>query len=136
AAGGAAQPGVAAGGAVPTRTPYGVRELGDALEVCPFDPLYDKLRDPVTARDLRRRIPIVVDEVDQDLAAVAGVDRTRGVEHRHTQPAGQPRPRMHQPDVPLRQGDGDARTHQRAGAGGELDVLGRDQVGTGVARVG
>src|SRR5205814_1920 len=48
------QPGVAAGGAVAAGTPHRVGQLVDALEVCPFDALHDKLRDPVTPGDLGR----------------------------------------------------------------------------------
>ena len=35
----------------------GVRQLVDDVELCPLDPLHDKLRDPVTPGDLRGRRP-------------------------------------------------------------------------------
>jgi hypothetical protein len=51
-------------------------------------------------------------------------------------PGGQPRARVHQCDVPLGQGERDPRGHQDPLARGEDDVLGRDQVGSGIAGMG
>src|SRR2546421_6083286 len=95
------QPGVAAGGTVPTRAPYRVWQVVDAPEVGPFDALHDKLRNPVTTRNLPDPVPVVVDQIDHDFAAVAGVDRTGRVEHRDNEPGGQARAGMHQADVPV-----------------------------------
>ena len=75
------------------------RQLVHNVKVCPLHPLYDKLSDPVTADDPGRLHRIVVDQVDHDLAAVAGVDRARRVEHRDAEPRGQTRSRVHQSHV-------------------------------------
>src|SRR5689334_23793964 len=94
--------------AVATGAPGGVGEFVDDDEVCPLDALNHKLGNPVTTGYFRGDHPIVVDEVDQDFATVSGIDRTGRVEHGHAEPVGQPRARVHQPDVAVRQGDGDA----------------------------
>src|SRR5689334_22828268 len=79
---------VPAGGAGATGAPDGVVEGVDHLEHGSLHPLDDQLGDAVAARDLDGPFPVVVDQEDQNLAAVAGVDRTGRVEHRHTQPGG------------------------------------------------
>jgi hypothetical protein len=96
----------------------------------------DELGDAVPPGDLDRVGPVVVDQDHEDLAAVAGVDRTGRVEHRHTEPGGQAGARVDQTHVTVRNGQGDPGPHRRAGAREQLDLLGRDQVGAGVTRVG
>ncbi len=101
--------GVSAGGAVPTR--HRARESGSSSTT------WNWARSTRCTTSCAMRSPreifagasrVVVDQVDQDLAPVAGVDRAGRVEHRHAEPGGQAGARVHQPDVPLGQRDGDA----------------------------
>ena len=82
------------------------------MKVCTLHPLYDKLRDSVTSGDFRNFHPIVIDQDHHDLATIAGVDRARGVKHRHAEPGGQARSWVDQADVPVWQLDRDAGRHR------------------------
>lgn len=109
---------------------------GDFVERSAGDLLDDELCDAVPSpyRDRRRRIG--VDEVHQDLPAVAGIDGTGRVEHRDAGPGGQARPRVHErrPTVGQRQrhpgGD------QGTLTGLEDDIRSGDQVRARVTGVG
>ena len=87
-----------------------------------FHPLDDQLGDPVAPAQHDRLGRVGVEQRHADLAAVAGVDRSGGIDHGQAVAYGQSRARVHQSDVPERQGQRDAGRHQGAFARGQRDV--------------
>ena len=77
-----------------------------------------------------------VDQADQDLAPVAGVDRAGGVHDADAVPGGEPGTRVHEARVALGQRDGHPGAHQPSLPRLEHEVLGGDQVGAGIVGVG
>jgi hypothetical protein len=124
---------VATGRTVPPGAPGRLGKLFGAVKVCTLYPLYDKLRDSVTARDGGDRCRIVIDQHDHDLAAVSGVDRTRCVQDGDPEAGGESGPWVDQADVAVREFDRDpGRDERPATARSDLDIGGGVQVGAGV----
>ena len=69
--------------------------------------LHDELRDPVPAADHDGLVPVVVDQGDLDLAAVAGVDGAGGVDDGQPVAGGEPGAGVQEAGVPGGDGDGD-----------------------------
>lgn len=113
-------------------TAFGHRECGDIHEADVFDALHDQLRDPVAPVDPDGLVPIVVDEHDLDLTAIACVDGSRRVDDREAVAQRQTRPRVNEGGEARGQGDRDARRHQCPLTGRDGDVDRRDQIGTGI----
>ena len=79
---------------------------------------------------------IGVEQVDEQLAAVAGVDEPGRVDDRDAVLRGEPRARLHEAGVPLGDRDGEPGRDERALTGRELDTVAGAEVEPGVARVG
>jgi len=101
-----------------------------------FDPLHQQLGDPITAVHHNRLDRVEIDQRDLDLAAIARVDGARTVDDRKPNPRSQSRAGVNQTDHPERDGDRDARPHQGAPPGVQLDVFGAVEIHPGVAVVG
>ena len=84
-------------GTMTSLTPLRGRKRIGLDELSDTDLLEDELGDAVAGRDGEARRRVEVDEVDEDLAAVAGVDRAWGVDDRDPVPRRQPGARMDQP---------------------------------------
>ena len=89
----------------------------------------------LAAAQLHRLGRVEVDQQHLDLTAVAGVHGAGRVDDGDAVPGGQPRARVHETAVPLRQREGDPGRHQRALPRREHDVDRGVQVGAGVAGV-
>ncbi len=122
--------------AVATVTPRCLTQRLGFHERGEFHPLHHQLRDPVSAADMYCRTGIVVDEANLDLTPVSGIHSTWGVHDRKTGPNGETRPRVNQSDGALREGDGDARTHENPLAGLDRHINRGEQVSPGVAWMG
>lgn len=121
---------------MPAGSPVGVGQFVDAVEVCPLNPLNDKLRNTVAARDLGGPAGVMVHQVHEDLSPVPGIDCPGRVQHRDTKFDRQPGPRMDQPDEAIGKRHGDPGTDELALARRDLGILGREKVGPGVTRMG
>ena len=124
-----------AGGSVATGSAHSIGKVVDDVEVCPLHTLDHKLGNSVTTGDLGRYHPIVIDQVHQDFAPVAGVDGPGRVDDRHAQLRGEPGARVHQPTYP----SGSAiaipvRTSARS-PGPSSTSCAAYEIGAGVARV-
>jgi hypothetical protein len=106
------------------------------MEQRSFDALDYQLRDPVSAAEADRVVPVRVQQGHLDLPAVTRVDGPRRVHQRYPVLGGQPGAGMHERRVPVGQGYRDPGPHQGPFARPELDVLGRRQVRARVARMG
>ena len=100
------------------------------------DLLDDKLGNPVTSRDGETLIRVGVDQVDQDLAAVARVHRARRIQHGDAVPGGEARTRVDEGGKPRGQRDGHTGRNQRTLSRSEEHRLSGIQVGAGITRVG
>jgi hypothetical protein len=118
-------------GTVPPGTPRGRGKFPDDVEVCPLNTLHDKLRDAVASPN-RHRTATMIDEIDQDLAPISGVDRSRSVEDRDAAAGGKSGPRMHQSHAPFREGDRDAGRNECPLSRIDRHILDRSQIGAGV----
>ena len=92
-------------------------------------------------RSPRRRVTALlavrVEQGDLDLAAVAGVDRARGVDDRDPVPRREARAGVHEGGVAVRAGRSPRRSGRSpAPAAGATTSIARDEVGAGVAGVG
>ena len=87
-----------------------------------------ELGDPHPRLDDERLARVGVEQVDLQLAAVAGVDEARRVDDRDAVLRGEARARLDEAGVPLRDRDGEAGPDERALAGRELDALARGEV--------
>ena len=101
-----------------------------------LDPLHQQLRDAIAAMHDDRRGWVEVDQRDLDLATIARVDGARAVDDRKPNAGRQSRARVNQPDHSVRDGDRNARGHQGALPGRQLDVFCAVEVHAGVAVVG
>jgi len=101
-----------------------------------LDALHQQLGDPVTALDDDRRRRVEIDQRDFDFATITGVDGAWTVDDRKPNARSQSGSWVHQPNHPVRDGDGDAGGHQRAVAGRQLDVLGAVEIHPRVTVVG
>jgi hypothetical protein len=106
------------------------------MEQRSLDALNYQLRDPVSAAEADRAVPVRVQHGHLDLPPVARVDGPRRVHQRHPVLGRQAGAGMHERRVPVGQGDRDPGPHQGPFARPELDVLGRRQVRARVARMG
>ena len=100
-----------------------------------LDPLHQQLGNPVAAVHVDRRVWVEVDQRNLDLTTVARIDGARTVDDRKPHAGSQSRARMDQTDHPVGDGDRDARAHQGAMPGCQLDIFGAVQVDTGIAVV-
>ena len=101
-----------------------------------LDPLHQQLGNPVAAVHVDRRVRVQVDQRNLDLSTVARVDGARTVDDRKSHAGRQSRAGVDQADHPVRDGDRDARAHQGAMPGRQLNIFGAEQVDPGVAVVG
>ena len=81
-------------------------------------------------------LAVGVEQHDPELAAVAGVDEPGRVDDRDPVPRREPRARLDEAGVALRDRDREAGADDRALARAELDALARGEIEPGVARVG
>ena len=100
------------------------------------DPLDDKLGDPIAPEDLECLVGVGVEHVDQDLAAVACVDRARCVHQGYPMFGSQPRARVDKRCIAGRKSNGHAGRYQRSLTRRKTDVVAGVKVGAGIPRVG
>jgi hypothetical protein len=100
------------------------------------DPLDNELGDPVPASDGESLLGVGIEQVDQDLAAVARVHRAGSIHHGDAVAGSQPRARVYERGIPGGQGDGNTCRNQGTLPRGKDHVLSGMQVRAGVARVG
>jgi hypothetical protein len=100
------------------------------------DPLNHQLGDPVAPADGERLVDVGVEQVDQDLAAVARVNRAGCVDHGNPVIGGQPRARVYERGIPRGQGDSHTSGNQSALTRSEAHVRAGVQVRSRVAGVG
>ena len=97
---------------------------GTAVEHGVLHLLDDQLGDPVAAPQLYGLAAVEVHEVDQDLPAVAGVDRTGRVHDGHAEPRREAGAGVHEACVPIRQRDRHPGADGAALPRGQHDVVG------------
>jgi hypothetical protein len=122
-------------GAEAAHASLGVGELVDDDELDGRDREHDELRDPHSRLDHERLTGVGVEQVDQQLAAVARVDETRRVDDRDPVLRRQARPRLNEARVPLRDRDREPRGDERPLARREDDAFAGGEVEAGVALV-
>jgi len=114
----------------------GLVERRDLDQVDQFDPLHQQLGNPVAAVHHDRLDRVEIDQRDLDLAAIARVDGARAVDDRKPYPRSQSRARVNQADHSERNGDRDARSHQRTPPRIQFDVFRAVEIDPSVAVVG
>src|SRR2546430_10471638 len=96
----------------------------------------DELGDPHSRLYEERFRAVGVQQHDPDLAAVAGVDQARRIDHGDAVPRGEPRAWLDGAGVALRNRNRQTGAYHRPLPRAELDALASGQVEAGVARVG
>lgn len=124
------------GGPVPTCAALGVRQCRAFTKDRRGHWLDNQLGDSVTSAERYRRDRVEVDQVYQDLAAVASVDGAWRVDQSHPVSSGQSRPRMDKARIAVWQCNGDARACQHPLSWCQVHILGEGQVGAGITGVG
>src|SRR5450759_1309013 len=122
-------------GSVSIVPPLTARKRPNFHEMGLADPLDDELGDPVTCRNGEPLLGIRVEQVDQDLAAVARIHCAGRIQHRDAVPGSQPRARVNEGGIPGGQGDRNTGRNQGALPRSEEHVLSGIQVRSGVTRV-
>lgn len=97
-----------------------------------LDALHQQLRDTVAAVHDNRVVRIKIDQRDLDLTTVASVDGTGSVDDRKPYPRSQTGSRMHQPHGARRDRNSYTGAHQRPPCGGQFDILGAEQIDSGI----
>jgi hypothetical protein len=97
--------------------------------------LNHKLGNPVTSPELYRVLGIGVQQNHLDLATVPRVDSARRIDDRQPEPGSQSRARMHEPCVPIWQGDAHAGADCGPLARLQIQVRSEVQITTRIARV-
>jgi len=115
------------------RPPFGVRQLVHLYEGRVLETLEHQLGDALTSGQAQRLGQIMVDDDHFDLTAVARVNGARGVHQAETGSGSKARPRVDECGVALRQRDRDSSRQYGALPWPELEILGRHDVGTGIA---
>lgn len=92
----------------------GLVERRDLDQLDQLDPLHQQLGDPIATVHHDRLGRVEVDQRNLDLAPIAGVDGTRAIDDRKSNPRSQSRARVHQADHS--EGDGDSQTRPYQGA--------------------
>jgi hypothetical protein len=93
-----------------------------------FYPLNHKLGNPVTSPELYRVLGIGVQQNHLDLATVPRIDSARRIDDRQATPGSQSRARMHEPGVPIWQGDAHAGADRRPLARLQIEVRSEVQI--------
>lgn len=101
-----------------------------------LDPLHQQLGDAVAAVHHDRLGRVQVDQRNLDLTPIAGINGTRAVDDRKSNPRSQSRARMDQADHPERDGDRDTGPDQGTLPRVQRDVFGAEQINPRVAVVG
>lgn len=114
-------------------TAYRLRQCLDHREVGGLDALNDQLRDPVTAVQGHRIVQIVIDQLHENLAAIASIHRAGGVDDPQAVLGAEAGSRMHKAGVPVWEGNRDAGADQQAFAGTDRHIRGGHEVSPGVA---
>lgn len=123
-------------GTVPARTSHRVRQCVDLGERHVLDPLDDQLGDAITPGDVYRLVQVVVNQQHLDLATVTRIDRAGGVHHGQSVTQCQTGAWVDERGETGRQGDCDPRRDEVPLSGLEGDVDRRDEIGSGIVRVG
>jgi hypothetical protein len=111
------------------------RQLVDLDEVDLRHRQHDELRDAHARLDDEGLPPVGVDEIDEHLAAIAGVDESRCVDDRDAVLRREPRARLDEAGKALGDRDGEARRDERSLTRRELDPLARREIEACVAVV-
>ena len=111
------------------------RESLDGDESGPRDGKDDELRDTITDRDRIRLCAVRVEKSDADLAAIAGIHRSRAVYNGDAVLGRQTAARNHEGDVSIGQRDRDPSADCRSLSRLEHELIGRYEVSTRVPRV-
>jgi len=118
---------------VPTSAAFGVGQPIDLDELRSLHTLDHELSDAVAPMQRQRHRRVVVDDDHLDLASIAGVDRAGCIDQAEAGACREPGTRMHERGVAGRQGDRETGRHDSTHSGFEGHILGRHEVGTGIA---